>query len=141
MPDNQFVVFRIEEQEFAVDINKVKTIEKITTITRVPGAQHFIMGVINLRGEVIPVIDIRKRMGMQPRQFDSESRIIIINLDDIEVGLTADSATEVVNIGQDYIDNNLDFAGDIDDSFIEGIGRIEDRIIVILDLKRILKMD
>jgi purine-binding chemotaxis protein CheW len=138
MEANQFVVFKIEDREFAVDINRVNTIEKVSSITRVPGAQYFVMGVINLRGEVIPIVDTRKRLGMGPRPFDSESRIIILNMTDYIVGITADSATEVVMVNSDMIDKSLDFTGGKDDGYIEGIARIDDRVIVILDLERLL---
>ncbi|MDD2573180.1 MAG: chemotaxis protein CheW [Bacillota bacterium] len=140
MPVNQYVVFEIEDREFAVDIERVKTIEKVTEITRVPGTQDFVMGVINLRGDVIPVIDTRKRMDLGDRDFDSESRIIIMNVDDMEAGITADSATEVIGIERDLIDSNLDFSGDRDDGFIKGVARLQERIIVILDLEKLLRL-
>lgn len=140
MPSNQYVVFNVNGQEFAIDINKVKTIEKVTPITRVPGTPDFVIGVINLRGEVIPVVDIRKRMGFEPREFDENSRIIIVGINDMEIGLTADSANEVMDMEQDKIENNLDFTRNIDDSFVEGVGKTEENIVVILDLERILKI-
>jgi len=140
VPVNQYVVFEIEDREFAVDIERVKTIEKVTEITRVPGTQDFVMGVINLRGDVIPVIDTRKRMDLGDRDFDSESRIIIMNVDDMEAGITADSATEVIGIERDLIDSNLDFSGDRDDGFIKGVARLQERIIVILDLEKLLRL-
>jgi purine-binding chemotaxis protein CheW len=141
MAEKQYVVFDINGQEFAIDINRVKTIEKITPVTRVPGAQDFIIGVINLRGEVIPVVDMRKRMDMEPREFDDESRIIIVTVNEMEVGMTADSATEVINIEDEHIDNNLDFTRNIEHSFVEGVGKADNRIVVILNLEKILRID
>jgi purine-binding chemotaxis protein CheW len=141
MAEKQYVVFNLDGQEFAVDINRVKTIEKVTPITRVPGSLDFIMGVINLRGEVIPVIDMRRRMGMKPGKFNDESRIIIVVVNDMEVGMTADSANEVINIEDDQVENNMEFSRNIDDSFVEGVGKAEKRIVVILNLERILKID
>src|SRR5690554_4893080 len=141
MAEKQYVVFNLDGQEFAVDINRVKTIEKVTPITRVPGARDFIMGVINLRGEVIPVIDMRRRMGMKPGKFNDESRIIIVVVNDMEVGMTADSANEVINIEDDQVEKNMEFSSNIDDSFVEGVGKAGKRIVVILNLERILKID
>ncbi|MGI6703203.1 MAG: chemotaxis protein CheW [Clostridia bacterium] len=140
MPVNQYVVFEIEGREFAVDIDSVKTIEKVTEITRVPGTQDFVMGVINLRGEVIPVINTRKRMELEDRGFDSESRIIIINAGDGEVGITADSATEVLSIDRELVDADPEFFGGGNDSYIKGIARLGERIIVILNLERLLEL-
>lgn len=137
----QYVIFRTEDREFGIDIDKVKTIEKITAITRVPGAQDFVMGVINLRGEVIPVFDARKRMGLKEREFDKESRIIILSIDDMEVGITADTATEVIDIEADLIDSGTEFTLSRDDSYIDGIVRVKDRIIAILNLEKLLKIE
>lgn len=139
MADYQFVIFKIDDREFAVDINKVNTIEKIPCITRVPGAPYFVMGVINLRGEVIPVVDTRKRMDMNSKPFDDESRIIIINLEDCVVGITADSATEVLSVGEELIDRDFATTGVKDDDFIEGVARLDQRIIVILDINKLLR--
>lgn len=140
MPTNQYVVFQIENRGFAIEIDKVKTIEKVTKITRVPGAKDFVIGVINLRGEVIPVFDTRKRIGLGERCFDNESRIIILNIEDMEIGITADIATEVIHVDRDSIDGNPDFAADRDDGYIKGIVRLHERIIAILDLKKLLKI-
>jgi purine-binding chemotaxis protein CheW len=99
------------------------------------------MGVINLRGEVIPVIDMRRRMGMKPGKFNDESRIIIVVVNDMEVGMTADSANEVINIEDNQVEKNMEFSSNVDDSFVEGVGKAEKRIVVILNLERILKID
>lgn len=140
MAYNQYVLFKLQEQEYAVDINKVKTIEKIESITRVPGAEDFVKGVINLRGEVIPVIDIRKRLSLGSIELNDESRIIIVKLEDLEVGMMVDSASEVVRIREEDIDKNPDYYSEVDECVIEGIGKIGDRIVVILDIPKVLKI-
>ena len=78
---------------------------------------------------------------MKPGKFNDESRIIIVVVNDMEVGMTADSANEVINIEDDQVENNMEFSRNIDDSFVEGVGKAEKRIVVILNLERILKID
>jgi purine-binding chemotaxis protein CheW len=137
---NQYVVFRIGSQEFAVDINMVKTIERVTAITRVPGAPEFVKGVINLRGDVIPVIDTRERLQLGHCQLSEESRVIIVRNDDIEVGMMVDSASEVVKIQKEDIDKHLDYTRNVEESLVEGVGKIGERIVIILDMEKVLKI-
>lgn len=137
---NQYVVFRIEQQEFAVDINRVKTIERVTAITRVPGAKGFVKGVINLRGDVIPVIDIKERLGMGKCKYDEETRVIIVKIEEMEVGMIVDAASEVIKIQAEVIDKDLDYSRGIEDSLVEGVGKVEERIIIILDMEKVLKI-
>ncbi len=141
MPIIQYIVFKIEDREFAIEIANVKTIEKITEITRVPGAREHIKGVINLRGEVIPVFDTRERIGLEERDYDDESRIIIVNIGDIEIGITADTAKEVIDIEDGLIDANTEFAGNREDNYIKDIIRLRERIIAVMDLEKLLKIE
>ncbi len=138
MPIIQYVVFKIGDREFAIEIDNVKTIEKITEITPVPGARDFVKGVINLRGEVIPVFNTRERIGLKDKGFDDESRIIIINVKDIEIGITADTAKEVIDVEDDLIDAGTEFAGGKGDNYIKSIIKFRERIIGVMDLEKLL---
>jgi len=141
MNNNQYVLFKLDNHEFAIDINKVRTIERVTSITRVPGALDFVKGVINLRGEVIPVVDIRKRLELQQKEMDDETRIIIVKVEDLEIGMVVDEAYEVVTIEEEDIDKNIYNSKEIDEKLVKGVGRIADRIVVILDIRSLLKID
>lgn len=140
MSYKQFVLFEINDQEFAVDINMVKTIEKVTDITRVPGSQVFVKGVVNLRGEVVPVIDTAKRLKLEQRELDDEARIIIVKVDDLEIGMIVDAASEVVSVKEEDIDTDLNYSKEIDESLVRGVGKIDDRIVVILDIRSVFKI-
>ncbi|MCF6097054.1 chemotaxis protein CheW [Thermovorax subterraneus] len=135
----QFVVFKLGQEEYGVDIMQVNTIERMMPITRVPKAPDFVEGVINLRGEIIPVIDLKKRFGLASGEITPDTRIIIVMLDDLTVGMIVDSATEVVQLTQDSIEPPPSVAGNISSDFLEGIGKIGDRLLIILNLEKILK--
>lgn len=100
----QFVEFKLGQEEYGIDILQVKTIERMMPITRVPKAPRFVEGVINLRGEIVPVIDLRKRFDLPITETTENTRIIIVSVDDITVGMIVDSATEVVQLDQDSIE-------------------------------------
>ncbi|SHM11258.1 purine-binding chemotaxis protein CheW [Caldanaerovirga acetigignens] len=135
----QLVVFKLGQEEYAVDIMQVNTIERMMPITRVPKAPDFVEGVINLRGEIIPVIDLKKKFGIATGEVTGDTRIIIVMLDDLTVGMIVDSATEVVQLAQDSIEPPPSVAGNISSDFLEGIGKIGERLLIILNLEKILK--
>jgi purine-binding chemotaxis protein CheW len=137
----QFVVFKLAGEEYGVDILQVKTIEKILAITRVPKAPAFVEGVINLRGEVVPVIDLRKRFDLPEKQLTDNTRIIIVGVDDITVGMIVDSASEVIQISDDNIEPAPSMVGGIDSDYISGVGKVDERLLILLNLQKILKPD
>ncbi|ADL07883.1 chemotaxis protein CheW [Thermosediminibacter oceani] len=135
----QFVVFRLGQEEYGVDILQVNTIERMMPITRVPKAPHYVEGVINLRGEIVPVIDLRKRFDLPPLEITGDTRIIIVMVDDLTVGMIVDSATEVIQLPQEAIEPSTSVAGNINSEFLEGVGKLNDRLLIILNLEKILR--
>ncbi len=136
--ETQLVVFRMEKEEFACNINDVREVLKMVRVTPLPRSLDFVEGVINLRGDVIPVIDLRKRFDLAEAERTDESRIIIVEVEDRMVGLTVDSVTEVIRLMQNQIQDapNQVAAGKTD--LIMGVGKIEERMLIILNLDRIL---
>ena len=134
----QYVVFRLEDEEYGIDILRVKEIKEMMNITRVPKAAYFVRGVINLRGEVIPVIDLRKRFNLVEGQENENTRIIIVSVDDIIVGLIVDSSSEVVEISSEAIEEAPDGVGTVDQGYISGIGKVGERLIILLDIVKII---
>jgi len=139
--NEQYVIFKLGEEYYGIDIYKVKTIEKLSKFTRVPNAPEFIKGVINLRGEVVSVMDTRKRLGLECKEIGNNSRIIIVNHEDIVLGLMVDSSSEVIQISNDDIDNPPAIGDSISSKYIEGIGKKDGRIIILLNLAKILELD
>lgn len=137
--ENQYVIFKLQDEFYGININYVQTIEKMLDITRVPRTESYIKGVINLRGEIVPVIDLRSRFNLTEREYDKEARIIVNKIDDVLIGFVVDSASEVKDIELEDIDYGI-----VDDSFnqgfIKGIGKIQDRVIILVDVHKILNM-
>lgn len=137
----QLVAFRLQGEEFAVDIQRVREVLKITQITPLPQALSFIEGVINLRGEVIPVVDLRKRFNITNAQKTGESRIIIVEIDESLVGLIVDSVTEVLHLMSSAVEPPPRRLVGTRTEFIKGVGKLGDRLLIILDLRQILSTD
>lgn len=134
----QFVIFKLENEEYGIDILRVKEIKEMMNITRVPKAAHFVRGVINLRGEVIPVIDLRKRFNLNEGEENANTRIIIVSVDDIIVGLIADYSSEVVELSSEAIEEAPEVVGIVDQGYISGIGKVGERLIILLDIVKVV---
>lgn len=135
----QFVEFRLGDEKYGVDILQVKTIERMLPITRVPKAPPFVEGVINLRGEIVPVIDLKKRFDLPESEITENTRIIIVTVEDLTVGMIVDSATEVIQLSQDAIEAPPAITTGIDSDYLEGVGKMEDKLLILLNLSKVLK--
>ena len=132
------VVFQLKEKEYAIPIQQVRGIEKILHITRVPNTAHFVKGVINLRGVVTPIIDLRARFDIEQADYTDESRIIIVNVDDLEVGLIVDIANDVIDIPSANLEPQPEVVGTEEAEFITAVAKIEKRLLILIDLKKVL---
>jgi len=137
----QLVTFSIGEEEFGVEILKVQEIIRMLEITRVPKAPDFVEGVINLRGKVIPVIDLRLRFGLQAKGHDKKTRIIVIEINQMIVGFVVDSVSEVLRIPAGTIEPPPPVISGLDSEYISGVGKLDDRLLIMLDLNRLLSKE
>jgi purine-binding chemotaxis protein CheW len=137
----QYVTFMIASESYAVPVLKVQEIIGMTEIVHVPNSLEFIKGVINLRGSVVPVVDMRKRFHMEGREYDMFTVIIIVEIKDMLVGMIVDSVSDVVDIPEGDIQGTPNFTAKIDTDFIAGIGQINDRLAIILDIERIFSLE
>jgi purine-binding chemotaxis protein CheW len=135
---SKFVGFTLGKEEYAVDILKVKEIKLMLAITRVPKAPPFVEGVINLRGEIIPIIDLRKKLSLAISPQTEDSRIIVIELDERLVGIIVDSVSEVLELPDDKISPPPPIVAGIEAEYLRGVGRLGDRLLILLDLDKIL---
>jgi len=136
---NQFVVFRLGKEEYGIDIHKVTTIERASFITRVPKTAEFVEGVMSLRGEIIPVIDLRKRFNLPKVEQTDESRIIVFKVEDVVLGMIVDMVTEVVTIPSDNMEGIGSLANEHLANYVYGVGKIGDRIITLLNLESLIE--
>ncbi|AFH50261.1 Chemotaxis signal transduction protein [Ignavibacterium album JCM 16511] len=134
----QLVSFIIGNEEYAVNIFYVKEINRLSHITKVPNAPEFIEGVINLRGRIIPVIDLRIKIGLPKKGFDKDSRIIVIEDEDLLVGFLVDAVKEVIRIPKNIIEEPPEIVTSSKTDFISSVGKLEDRLLILIDLKKIL---
>jgi purine-binding chemotaxis protein CheW len=134
----QLVTFHVAREEFAVDILDVREINRMMEITRVPQAPEFVEGVINLRGQVIPVVDLRKRFGLEAEERDKNTRIVVVELGSKVVGFLVDSVSEVLRVSTSLVEPPPALASGIEADYIRGVVKLEDRLLVLLDLHRLL---
>ena len=145
--ENQIVIFELSSEFFGVDIAAVQSIIKIQPITKLPHTPEFVEGVTNLRGKVLPVIDLRKRFGVVAREMDRNSRIIVVSFDQNEVGMIVDEVSEVVTVPTGAVEAAPAIATTVDSTFIKGIAKLgsnsgssqqEERLVILLDLAHVL---
>lgn len=132
------VVFRLKDEEYGVEVDQVKSIERMESITRVPNTPPFVKGVINLRGVVIPVINLRSRFQMEEEDYTDSTRIVIVHVNEMEVGLIVDAALDVLDVPLDAIEPPPEVVGGIEAAYLRGMAKLEDRLLVLLNLDRVL---
>ncbi len=137
--EEQLVVFRLAEEHYGVDINGVREIITWQPVTRMPKAPRFMEGVLNLRGSVIPVIDLRKRFEFPEMAHGSETRIMVVEIDGQVVGMVVDAVTEVLRVTGESIEPPEGLAVGVDASFLRGVAKVGERLIVLLDLDELLE--
>ena len=135
----QFVVCRIGEEEFAVDVLSVQEINRLVEVTRVPKTPQYVEGVINLRGRIIPVLDLRRRFGLVSVEHTSHTRVVVVSHQSRLVGLVVDSVVEVLNLPKSAIELPPSVGNATGAEYTLGVGRLEDRLLIILDLNRLLQ--
>ncbi|MBI5359252.1 MAG: chemotaxis protein CheW [Planctomycetes bacterium] len=135
----QIVIFDLASEKYGVKISDVYEIIRMLDITRVPRAEDFVEGVINLRGKIIPVIDLRKRFGFPVQTDKKQNRIIVVKVDDHTVGLIVDDVSEVLQVPASSIEevSGIVFS-QIDTEFLSGIAKIENKLVIMLNLSKVL---
>ncbi len=134
----QVVSFELGNEEYGVDISQVQEIIRMVEITHVPRAPHFMEGVINLRGQLIPIIDLRTRFGMQRTDKTKSTRIVVTEIGSKRVGIVVDSVSEVLNIPLEQVENAPDMIAGVGTEYIQGVGKVNDRLIILLDLTMVI---
>ena len=135
----QLVIFTVGNEEFGVDISQVREIVRLVQITYLPKAPVFIEGVVNLRGQVLAVIDLSKRLGVVSKQRGENTRIIVVEVGENTVGMIVDSVSEVLRLSSENVEEVPSLVDtEVPEHYIRGVGKLKDRLLVLLDLNRIL---
>jgi purine-binding chemotaxis protein CheW len=138
LTETQLVVFDLAKEYYGVDIGDVREIIRMQAITRVPGAPEFVEGVINLRGRVVPVVDLRKRLELIVGEQTKESRIVVVDINGRDVGVIVDAVTEVLRIPMNLIEPPSSMVTNADSDYLRGIAKLETKLVILLDLDKVL---
>ena len=136
--ERQLVVFQLGAELYGVDIARVHEIIRLQSITRVPRAPSFVEGVINLRGKVIPVVDLRRRFGLPTSEHTRATRTVVVEIGDQVVGIIVDSVSEVLRVSTSTIEPPSPVVAGIDSEYLHGIAKLPERLVILLDLDRVL---
>jgi len=140
--ETQLVVFKIGNEEFGVKIHQVREIVRMVPITPIPRSPDFIEGVVNLRGQILAVIDLAKRLNLPPRARDEKTRIIVVEFEEKTVGMVVDEVTEVLRISNTQIDHTPDIIeSEIQRKYITGVGKLEEKLLILIDLRSVLSTE
>jgi purine-binding chemotaxis protein CheW len=137
----QLVSFKIGNEEFGVDILQVQEINRLVEVTHVPNAPDFVEGVMNLRGRIVPVVNLRKRLGLEKRENDKDTRIVVVEIEGKTIGFIVDSVSEVLRVPKSVVEPPPELISGVDSEYIIGIAKLENRLLILLDLKKVLNVE
>ena len=137
----QIVVFELANEHYGLDISAVEGIIKMQSITKMPQAPHFIEGITNLRGVVVPVMDLRRRFGLPTTEWTKETRIVVVFMNGRKVGMIVDGVSQVLRIQDDQIEPPPPMVTSNNSALNKGIAKLENRLIILLDLSKVLSLD
>ncbi len=143
--ENKYLSFHLADELYGLDILKVREIIGIQEVTKVPGAEAYLIGVINLRGKVIPVADLRRRFALPMREYDARTCIIVVEITGeagfVAMGIVVDAVDAVVNLRDEQIEKAPLFSSAVSQDSIKGLGKFEDKVVILLDIDRVCSED
>lgn len=136
------IVFQLQDEQYGVEVRQVQTIERLMPLTRVPRTPDFVKGVVNLRGTIMPIIDLRERFGLPAVDPTDHTRMVIVKTAEVEVGLIVDSANDVIDIKKDQLDDPPEIVGGVKAKYLQGVAKLEDDSpLVLLSLEQVLNKE
>jgi len=139
--DEQYLTFKLGELDYGLPIVKVQEIKGWSRVTPLPNTPHYIRGVLNLRGTIVPVIDLRLRFGLEEVEYDQFTVIVVVNIGGRFAGFVVDAVSDVINVGEDSRCVAPDFEGHVNRQFIAGLAQIEKKLLVLLDVDKLVNPD
>ncbi len=137
----EFLTFRLGGEEYGVDILKVQEIRSYDTVTRLPQSPGYIKGVINLRGTIVPVIDMRLKFELENAEYNQYTVMIILNMGERVVGMVVDGVSDVITLSEDQIRPPPDFSGAMDSQCVTGLGAVDERMLILVDIEKLMDSD
>ena len=137
----QFLSFTVGSEEYGVELPRVREVIRIRGITRLPKTARFVKGIINLRGEVIPIVDLREKFGLEAAETTTTTRVMVVEAEGKRMGMVVDSASQVVRIPADQIEPPPPVLGGSSQEFVTGVGKLEDKLVILLNADTILTVD
>jgi purine-binding chemotaxis protein CheW len=139
--NDEFLTFKLGEEEYAIDILKVQEIRGFEKPTRIANAPHYVLGVVNLRGVIVPIIDLRLKCGFPESEYTETTVVIILNVGERVAGVVVDSVSDVLELTRDQISEAPDMSAGVDSSYIVGLGTIEARMLILIDIEKMIGND
>lgn len=139
--ENQFVIFRLGRETYGLDISTVLEIITMQTITEVPGTDQYIEGIINLRGRVIPVLNLHKKFNLVGDELTRSTRIVVVEVHGCNIGMLVDEVSEVIRITKDSIEKPSNILADINEEYLAGVAKLNGKLVIILDLSKVLERE
>jgi len=134
----KFVTFFLDKEEYALPVSQVREIKRVGEITRVPNAPQHIRGVMNLRGRIVPVLELKRRLQLGEAAIDTDSRIVVVEQENRILGLMVDRVSQVMNIAAEQIDKAPEEVVQVNENYLKGVGKLDERMIILLDLDQII---
>lgn len=135
------IVFQLNHEEYTIPVDQVGSIERIMPVTRVPRTASFVKGVVNLRGVVTPIIDLRERFDLEVGEDTEQTRIIIVTIEGMNVGLVVDAANDVLDLEEETIEPPPEVVGTVEAEYIQGVAKLDRRLLILLNLEKVLSRD
>ncbi|HMO53078.1 MAG TPA: chemotaxis protein CheW [Tepidiformaceae bacterium] len=136
--EEHVVIFRLADEFYALDIQTVQEIVRMQAITSIPGSDFWVEGITNLRGRVVPVIDLRKRCGVEAREYSAETRIVVVSSASGMVGLIVDAVSEVMRIPGEQVEPPSTIVSGIENTYLRGVAKLDERLVSLVDLEGVL---
>lgn len=137
-PILQWVTFRLDNETYGINVMQVQEVLRVTEIAPVPGSPDYVMGIINLRGNVVTVLDTRRRFGLAPNEMDDSTRIVVIEAEDNVVGILVDSVSEVVELRRSAVESSPNVGNDESSKYIEGVANHDGELLILVDINKLL---
>ncbi|WP_085991329.1 chemotaxis protein CheW [Oceanobacillus senegalensis] len=133
-----YIIFKLADQSFGVEVNQVISIEHLQEITEIPRTSHFIKGITYIRDETTPILDLKERLLMKEIESTKDTRILVVHINNLQIGLIVDAASEVKDIDVAFINPAPSIIGGVDDTFVQGIAKLDEGLLTLLDLETII---